>query len=132
MFVVVVIVVTVQSQLVFCLFVFVFVRVCVFVVFLFCCVCLFVLQIPWVDDVGVVKMGGTGKIGGGESSMRLDWPKEVIPSYVPERIQDSPKMVVLLELICRSVHLGEKVLVFRYFMTNIIQTCMEPMDLHCE
>lgn len=63
-------------------------------------------------DVGVAKGVATAK-SGGESSMKLDWPSESLSSYVPGQIQDSPKMVVLLELICRSVHLGEKMLVFR-------------------
>lgn len=48
-----------------------------------------------------------------ESSMKLDWPNSALPSYVAGKVQDSPKMVVLLDLICNSVHLGEKILVFR-------------------
>ena len=73
-----------------------------------------------VEDEGVAKGvatkpgSGSGGVGtGGESSMKLDWPSAALPSYVSGHIQDSPKMVVLLELICHSVHLGEKILVFR-------------------
>jgi hypothetical protein len=63
------------------------------------------------EEEGVVtKPGGSG--GGSESSMKMDWPSS-LPSYVSGQLQDSPKMVVLLELICHSVHLGERMLVFR-------------------
>lgn len=77
------------------------------------------MPVQVVEDEGVAKgvvtkasTGITGGGSGGESSMKLDWPS-TLPSYVSGHIQDSPKMVVLLELICHSVHLGEKILVFR-------------------
>ena len=54
--------------------------------------------------------------GGGESTMKLEWPTSSLPDYVPGQIKDGSKMVVLLELICHSVHLGEKMLIFRYVM----------------
>ena len=56
---------------------------------------------------------GASSGSGGDSGMKLDWPTSSLPSYVVGQIQDSPKMVVLLEIICRSVHLGERILVFR-------------------
>lgn len=68
-------------------------------------------QVPSLDDEGVAK--GVAMKSGGESSMKLDWPSAALPSYVSGKIQDSPKMVVLLELIFHSVHVGEKILVFR-------------------
>ncbi len=61
---------------------------------------------------GGSKNGSAG-VGGGESSMKLEWPTSSLPQYTPNNLQNSPKMVVLLELIFRSVKVGEKVLVFR-------------------
>ncbi len=57
--------------------------------------------------------GASGGGGGGESSMKLDWPSSSLPSYNPGQVQDSPKMAVILELVFRSVHLSEKILIFR-------------------
>lgn len=56
--------------------------------------------------------GVASKSGGSESTMKLDWPSS-LQAYVSGQIQNSPKMVVLLELICHSVHMGERILVFR-------------------
>lgn len=75
------------------------------------CYCqLFPIQASLSEDVGVAK-GGVKS--GGESSMKLDWPSISLPSYTPGQLSNSPKMMVLMELICRSVHVGEKILVFR-------------------
>ena len=51
--------------------------------------------------------------GGVESSVRLDWPSESLPSYVPGELENGPKMVILQQLIHRTVQLGEKILIFR-------------------
>ena len=76
-----------------------------------CCCC---IQVPWGDEAGTLKPGG-GKSGGGagESSMKLEWPTSVLTQYSPGKLQDSPKMAVLQELVFRSVKVGEKVLIFR-------------------
>ena len=49
----------------------------------------------------------------GESSVKLEWPTTGLPSYVPGKLQDSPKMAVLIDIIFQSVRLGEKTLIFR-------------------
>lgn len=67
-------------------------------------------QVPCVDEMGMAKQGVKA---GGESSMKLEWPTASLPSYVAGQLHHSPKMVILLELIFRSVKIGEKILVFR-------------------
>ena len=71
------------------------------------------------DEVGGAVGGAKKSCGGGmgesSSSMKLDWPSVPfpLPAYAPGRLHDSPKMVVLFNLIFHSVHLGERILVFR-------------------
>ena len=69
---------------------------------------------PWNEELGVPKPGNKSGSGGGESSMKLEWPSASLPHYAPGNLQDSPKMVILLELVFRSVKMGEKILIFRY------------------
>ena len=65
------------------------------------------------------RKSGGGGAGGGESSssssMRLEWPSQVLPlpTYRPGQLQAGSKMVVLFNLIFHSVHIGERILVFR-------------------
>ena len=40
-------------------------------------------------------------------------PSSVIPTYQPGLLESSPKMLILVELIDRSVQLGDKILIFR-------------------
>ncbi len=73
------------------------------------------LQVQPPDEVGVARKGGGGAGEAGSSSMKLDWPTASLPlpAYVPGRLHDSPKMVVLFNLVFHTVHLGERILVFR-------------------
>ena len=41
-------------------------------------------------------------------------PSSDIPNYRPGVLENSPKMVVLVELVDRSVQLGDKILIFRF------------------
>lgn len=62
--------------------------------------------------MGVVKPGGVRGVASESSTMKLDWPAS-LTDYVPGQVNESPKMMVLLEILCQSVHLGERVLIFR-------------------
>ena len=65
--------------------------------------------------MGVAKKSSGGGMGESSSSMKLEWPSVPlpIPAYVPGHLHNSPKMVILFNLIFYSVHLGERILVFR-------------------
>ena len=58
-------------------------------------------------------------------------PTSDIPNYQPGVLENSPKMVILAELIDRSVHVGDKILIFRYSLVlYYIALCVNYMNAY--
>jgi len=69
-----------------------------------------VLQTSWLDEAGLPKVLMSKSEPG--SLCKIDWPSIALPNYQTGLLSNSPKMAVMMELINRSVMLGDRVLVF--------------------
>jgi RAD54-like protein 2 len=64
----------------------------------------------WQEEVGLPK----NLLPKGETN-KLEWPNEalaMLPPYQTGRLDNSPKMVVAMEILDRSVQMGDKLLIF--------------------